>query len=147
MYRQDFSLKEITYWYVMYGLSTLIKIICYYRTMLVTEIYVLQLNLACWLEKTRKLFMFLLSLCCNWCNVLLLAHAFNFFENLGICRYFRHSASVLPVLQMPVSSIPLGSWVPSIGDRNCRPIAMLRPSASLSSALSLLVQGCNHVFF
>jgi hypothetical protein len=57
-----------------------------------------------------------------------------------ICRYFRHSVSVLPVLQMPVSLIPLGSWVPSIGDRNCRPIAMLRPSASLSSALTLLVQ-------
>ncbi|KAF3330770.1 Sucrose nonfermenting 4-like protein [Carex littledalei] len=57
-----------------------------------------------------------------------------------ICRYFRHSVSGLPVLQMPVSSIPLGSWVPSIGDRNCRPIAMLRPTASLSTALSLLVQ-------
>ncbi|KAJ4731246.1 5'-AMP-activated protein kinase subunit gamma [Rhynchospora pubera] len=57
-----------------------------------------------------------------------------------ICRYFRHSASVLPVLQMPVTSIPLGSWVPSIGDRNSRSIAMLRPNASLSSALSLLVQ-------
>lgn len=57
-----------------------------------------------------------------------------------LCRYFKHSASVLPVLQMPVSSIPLGSWVPSIGDHNGRSIAMLRPTASLSSALTLLVQ-------
>lgn len=69
------------------------------------------------------------------------------FDKLGICRYFRHSVSGLPVLQMPVSSIPLGSWVPSIGDRNCRPIAMLRPTASLSTALSLLVQGYILIFF
>ncbi|KAJ3669272.1 hypothetical protein LUZ60_011222 [Juncus effusus] len=57
-----------------------------------------------------------------------------------ICRYFRHSASALPVLQLPISSVPLGSWIPSIGDSNGRPLAMLRPNASLSSALSLLIQ-------
>ncbi|XP_072996780.1 sucrose nonfermenting 4-like protein isoform X1 [Typha latifolia] len=57
-----------------------------------------------------------------------------------ICRYFRHSSSALPVLQQPVYTIPLGTWVPRIGDPNGRPLAMLRPNASLSSALSLLVQ-------
>ncbi|KAF8401521.1 hypothetical protein HHK36_012461 [Tetracentron sinense] len=57
-----------------------------------------------------------------------------------ICRHFRHSSSSLPILQQPICSIPLGTWVPKIGESNGRPLAMLRPNASLSSALSLLVQ-------
>ncbi|XP_041000909.1 sucrose nonfermenting 4-like protein isoform X1 [Juglans microcarpa x Juglans regia] len=57
-----------------------------------------------------------------------------------ICRYFRHCASSLPILQLPICAIPLGTWAPQIGETNRRPLAMLRPSASLSSALSLLVQ-------
>ncbi|CAN0897133.1 Sucrose nonfermenting 4-like protein [Linum grandiflorum] len=57
-----------------------------------------------------------------------------------ICRHFRHSASSLPVLQQPISSIPLGSWVPKIGESNPRPVAVLRPNASLGAALSLLIQ-------
>lgn len=57
-----------------------------------------------------------------------------------ICRHFRHSSSYLPILQQPICNIPLGSWVPKIGDANRRPLAMLRPNASLGTALSLLVQ-------
>ncbi|XP_065852494.1 sucrose nonfermenting 4-like protein [Euphorbia lathyris] len=57
-----------------------------------------------------------------------------------ICRQFRHSASSLPILQQPICSIPLGTWVPKIGESNVRPFAMLRPNASLGDALSLLVQ-------
>ncbi|XP_059632710.1 sucrose nonfermenting 4-like protein [Cornus florida] len=57
-----------------------------------------------------------------------------------ICRYFRHSSGLLPILQLPICEIPLGTWVPRIGEPNQRPLAMLRPSASLNSALSLLVQ-------
>ncbi|KAJ4956135.1 hypothetical protein NE237_012918 [Protea cynaroides] len=57
-----------------------------------------------------------------------------------ICRHFRYSSSSLPILQHPVCSIPLGTWVPRIGESNGRPLAMLRPNASLNSALSLLVQ-------
>ncbi|KAL8486252.1 hypothetical protein ACS0TY_023093 [Phlomoides rotata] len=57
-----------------------------------------------------------------------------------ICRFFRHSPSSLPVLQLPISAIPLGTWVPKIGEPNRRPLAMLRPSASLSAALNLLIQ-------
>ncbi|KAJ7980244.1 Sucrose nonfermenting 4-like protein [Quillaja saponaria] len=57
-----------------------------------------------------------------------------------ICRYFRHSANSLPMLQLPISAVPVGTWVPKIGESNRRPLAMLRPSASLSSALNLLVQ-------
>ncbi|XP_058077493.1 sucrose nonfermenting 4-like protein isoform X2 [Magnolia sinica] len=57
-----------------------------------------------------------------------------------ICRHFRHCSSSLPILQQPISAIPLGTWVPKIGESNGRPLAMLRPNASLSSALSLLVQ-------
>ncbi|KDP23504.1 hypothetical protein JCGZ_23337 [Jatropha curcas] len=57
-----------------------------------------------------------------------------------ICRHFRHSASSLPVLQQPICTIPLGTWVPKIGESNLRPFAMLRPNASLGDALSLLVQ-------
>lgn len=61
----------------------------------------------------------------------------------GICRYFRHCSSSLPVLQFPISAIPVGTWVPKIGESNRQPLAMLRPTASLASALNLLVQGVN----
>ncbi|PON37846.1 AMP-activated protein kinase [Trema orientale] len=57
-----------------------------------------------------------------------------------ICRHFRHSSSSLPILQQPICAIPLGTWVPKIGDPIGRPLAMLGPNASLSAALSLLVQ-------
>ncbi|CAL1397232.1 unnamed protein product [Linum trigynum] len=56
-----------------------------------------------------------------------------------IFRYFRHVSGSLPVLQLPICSIPLGTWVPKIGESNGRPLAMLRPSASLSAALNLLI--------
>uniref|UniRef100_A0A1D1Z217 Sucrose nonfermenting 4-like protein n=1 Tax=Anthurium amnicola TaxID=1678845 RepID=A0A1D1Z217_9ARAE len=49
-----------------------------------------------------------------------------------ICRHFRHSSSSLPILQQPIGTFLLGTWVPKI--------RMLRPNASLCSALSLLVQ-------
>ncbi|KAM0984968.1 hypothetical protein COP2_012583 [Malus domestica] len=57
-----------------------------------------------------------------------------------VCRYFRHSSSSLPILQAPICAINVGTWVPEIGETNCRPLATLRPSASLSVALNLLVQ-------
>ncbi|KAI9123180.1 hypothetical protein K1719_006069 [Acacia pycnantha] len=57
-----------------------------------------------------------------------------------ICRYFRHCANTLPILQLPICAIPVGTWVPKIGESNRQPLAMLRPSASLASALNLLVQ-------
>ncbi|XP_052190152.1 sucrose nonfermenting 4-like protein [Diospyros lotus] len=57
-----------------------------------------------------------------------------------ICRYFRHSSGTLPMLQFPICTLPLGTWVPRIGEPSRRPLAMLRPSASLGSALSLLIQ-------
>ncbi|GAB2277485.1 AMP-activated serine/threonine-protein kinase regulatory subunit [Dionaea muscipula] len=57
-----------------------------------------------------------------------------------ICRHFRHSTGSLPILQQPICSIPLGTWVPKIGESGSRPFAMLRQNASLSAALSLLVQ-------
>ncbi|KAG6400090.1 hypothetical protein SASPL_141578 [Salvia splendens] len=58
----------------------------------------------------------------------------------GICRFFRHSPGSLPVLQLPICSIPLGTWVPKTGEPNRRPLAMLRPSASLGAALNFLIQ-------
>ncbi|KAL5182523.1 Sucrose nonfermenting 4-like protein [Glycine soja] len=57
-----------------------------------------------------------------------------------ICRYFRNCSSSLPILQLPICAIPVGTWVPKIGESNRRPLAMLRPNASLTSALNLLVQ-------
>ncbi|XP_021904908.1 sucrose nonfermenting 4-like protein [Carica papaya] len=57
-----------------------------------------------------------------------------------ICRYFRNSASSLPVLQLPIWAIPVGTWIPKFGESNRRPLAILRHRASLSSALNLLVQ-------
>ncbi|KAK9139407.1 hypothetical protein Scep_009088 [Stephania cephalantha] len=58
-----------------------------------------------------------------------------------ICRHFKHSSSALPILHQPICSIPLGTWIPMIGDSSRQPLAMLRPSSSLSSALTLLLQG------
>ncbi|KAK7397200.1 hypothetical protein VNO78_18367 [Psophocarpus tetragonolobus] len=58
----------------------------------------------------------------------------------GICRHFKYSFSSLPILQLPVGSIPLGTWMPKVGESNGRPLAMLRPSASLGAALSMFVQ-------
>ncbi|XP_020240983.1 sucrose nonfermenting 4-like protein [Asparagus officinalis] len=57
-----------------------------------------------------------------------------------ICRHFRHTSNSLPILQQPICTIPLGTWVPRLGETNGRPLAMLRPNASLGSALALLVQ-------
>uniref|UniRef100_A0A1D1Y7C6 Sucrose nonfermenting 4-like protein n=1 Tax=Anthurium amnicola TaxID=1678845 RepID=A0A1D1Y7C6_9ARAE len=57
-----------------------------------------------------------------------------------ICRHFRHSSNSLPILQQPICAFRLGTWIPKIGETNGRPLAMLRPNASLGSALSLLVQ-------
>ncbi|KAH9602460.1 hypothetical protein KSS87_005257 [Heliosperma pusillum] len=58
-----------------------------------------------------------------------------------ICRHFKHSSGSLPILQQPICSIPLGTWVPKIGESSRQPFATLRPNASLAAALSLLVQG------
>ncbi|GKV31535.1 hypothetical protein SLEP1_g40217 [Rubroshorea leprosula] len=58
-----------------------------------------------------------------------------------LCRYFKHSSGSLRILQLPICAIPIGTWVPSIGElNNHRPLAMLRHSATLSSALNLLVE-------
>lgn len=57
-----------------------------------------------------------------------------------ICRHFKHSSSSLPILQQPICSIPFGTWVPKIGESKEQPFAMLRANASLSDALSMLVQ-------
>ncbi|MBA0687389.1 hypothetical protein Goari_014933 [Gossypium aridum] len=57
-----------------------------------------------------------------------------------ILRHFKHSSSSLPILQQPICSIPLGTWVPKIGESNGQSLAMLQPNASLGAALSLLVQ-------
>lgn len=64
-----------------------------------------------------------------------------FLHLTGICRYFRHSSSSLPVLQLPICAIPVGTWVPKIGEPNQQTLTMLRPNASLSVALNLLIQG------
>ncbi|KAI0510383.1 hypothetical protein KFK09_010984 [Dendrobium nobile] len=57
-----------------------------------------------------------------------------------ICRYFRHSSRCLPILHQPICSLAIGTWVPKIGESNTKTLTMLRPNASLSSALALLVQ-------
>ncbi|KAL5712878.1 AMP-activated serine/threonine-protein kinase regulatory subunit [Ranunculus cassubicifolius] len=55
-------------------------------------------------------------------------------------KHFRHSFNTLPIVQQPISSIPLGTWVPKLGESNRQPLTVLRRSASLASALSLLVE-------
>ncbi|XP_027935493.1 sucrose nonfermenting 4-like protein [Vigna unguiculata] len=57
-----------------------------------------------------------------------------------ICRHFKHSWDSLPILQLPISMLPIGTWVSKLGESNKQPLAMLWPHASLSEALSLLIQ-------
>ncbi|KAI4303195.1 hypothetical protein MLD38_038855 [Melastoma candidum] len=57
-----------------------------------------------------------------------------------LCRYFRHCSSSLPILQLPIYGLRIGTWVPKIGESNPRPFAMLRPSDTLSSALNMLIE-------
>ncbi|KAI4301783.1 hypothetical protein L6164_035030 [Bauhinia variegata] len=57
-----------------------------------------------------------------------------------ICRHFENSLSSLPILQIPIGSIPLGTWVPKVGETNRQPLVKLGPNDSLGAALSLLVQ-------
>ncbi|XP_039058899.1 sucrose nonfermenting 4-like protein [Hibiscus syriacus] len=59
---------------------------------------------------------------------------------LGICKYFKHCPNPLPILQLPIYAIPLGTWVPRNGETSSRPFGMLRLTASLSSALNMLVE-------
>ncbi|KAK9161506.1 hypothetical protein Syun_007847 [Stephania yunnanensis] len=47
-----------------------------------------------------------------------------------ICRHFKHSSSALPILHQPICSIPLGTWIPMIGDSSRQTLAM---SADISS--------------
>ncbi|GJR87030.1 sucrose nonfermenting 4-like protein [Tanacetum coccineum] len=61
-------------------------------------------------------------------------------SNDVVCRYFRHSASSLPILQLPICSLPLGTWVPKIRESNRQPLTILTPNSSLSTALNLFVQ-------
>ncbi|KAA3485305.1 sucrose nonfermenting 4-like protein isoform X1 [Gossypium australe] len=58
----------------------------------------------------------------------------------GVCRYFKHCSGSFPMLQLPIYAIPLGTWVPRIGESSSRSFAMLRPTSSLCSALNMLVQ-------
>ncbi|XP_020227815.1 sucrose nonfermenting 4-like protein [Cajanus cajan] len=57
-----------------------------------------------------------------------------------ICRHFRNCSSSLPILQLPICAIPVGTWGPKIGESNIPPLAMLRPSSSLTSALNLFLE-------
>jgi hypothetical protein len=73
-------------------------------------------------------------LCVDAIEQLIARYPDKMFTFSGICRYFKNSTGSLPILNQPVCTIPLGSWVPKIGDPNGRPLAMLRPNAPLSSA-------------
>ncbi|XP_027366217.1 sucrose nonfermenting 4-like protein isoform X2 [Abrus precatorius] len=57
-----------------------------------------------------------------------------------IRRHFKHSSGSLPILQLPIGSIPLGTWMPKMGETNKQAFAMLRPNGSLGDALSLLIR-------
>ncbi|KAJ8645988.1 hypothetical protein MRB53_007736 [Persea americana] len=57
-----------------------------------------------------------------------------------ICRHFRHSPGSLPVLQQPVFGINIGTWASEVGRESRRQLAILRSNASLSFALTLLME-------
>jgi len=46
----------------------------------------------------------------------------------------------MALLQQPIYVLPIGTWIPEIGNGGGRPLAMLRPIESLSSALTLLLE-------
>lgn len=58
-----------------------------------------------------------------------------------ICRHFRHSPGSLPVLQQPVFGINIGTWASQVGRESGRQLAILHSNASLSFALTLLMEG------
>ncbi|KAF5941727.1 hypothetical protein HYC85_019369 [Camellia sinensis] len=57
------------------------------------------------------------------------------------CKAFAGTLNILlgtlPMLQLPICAIPLGTWVPGIGETNRRPLAMLRPQMTINQALQL----------
>ncbi|XP_042498864.1 sucrose nonfermenting 4-like protein [Macadamia integrifolia] len=57
-----------------------------------------------------------------------------------ICRHFRHSPGMLPLLQNPVGRLRLGTWAPDIGIVNAYQLTTLQPNAPLSSVLDLLIE-------
>ncbi|KAF6143610.1 hypothetical protein GIB67_012409 [Kingdonia uniflora] len=62
-------------------------------------------------------------------------------NDLYLCRHFRHSPATLPILQQPVGSLPIGTWIPEIGRESGRELTLLRPNTPLSSAFILLMEG------
>lgn len=59
----------------------------------------------------------------------------------GIFKHFKNSSDSLPILQQPIGSIPIGTWVSKLGESSEQSLAMLGLKASLGDALSLLIQG------
>ncbi|XP_043724069.1 sucrose nonfermenting 4-like protein [Telopea speciosissima] len=57
-----------------------------------------------------------------------------------ICRHFRHFPGTLPLLQIPVGRLPLGTWAPDIRTTNAYQLTTLQPNAPLSSALDFLIE-------
>ncbi|KAL2325518.1 hypothetical protein Fmac_024576 [Flemingia macrophylla] len=57
-----------------------------------------------------------------------------------ICNNFKNSYDSLPILQLPIGSIPVGTRVSKMGESKTQSLAMLRPNASVADALSLLIQ-------
>lgn len=59
-----------------------------------------------------------------------------------LCKHFRHSIGALPLLNLPIGSLPLGTWRGNTPD--CR-LVVLTANMSLSTAFKLLDQGVSSI--
>ncbi|KAJ0988719.1 hypothetical protein J5N97_007075 [Dioscorea zingiberensis] len=63
----------------------------------------------------------------------------------GVLKYifthYRDAITSLPLLQHPICSIPMGTWLPETGRGNGQQLAILGNNSPLSSALQLLLEG------
>lgn len=59
-----------------------------------------------------------------------------------LCRHFRHSLGALPLLNLPIGSLPLGTWRGDTSD--CR-LIVLTANTPLSTAFRLLDQGVSSI--
>ncbi|KAL8042855.1 hypothetical protein ABFX02_09G079200 [Erythranthe guttata] len=58
----------------------------------------------------------------------------------NICSHFQHHLGYLNILQQPVGYLPLGTWAVEFRRATGRPLLILNPNDTLSSALTLLLE-------
>lgn len=95
----------------------------------------------CWDTKMYNLISSVYALELTFSIKMVLLMAYFTIEYPDICRHFRHSSGSLPLLQQPVFGINIGTWASEMGRESARQLVILSSNASLSLALTLLMEG------